>query len=111
MGKLVFLIALGGVGVLLSGVCELVYLGSADTGNMEQLMTGLNYSQASGITGILTVTLDFTIAFIGTIVEMAFFNYAFFENEYSIFRFIFLFPLAAGIFYMIAINIRGTNTS
>lgn len=88
---------------LISGICEVTYMGSDETNRIQMLLQPTIPAHSSFISGLVayvTAGWDYIINLWG----MFWFDYAFFTGGYAIFRYIFFLPISIGLILSIILS-------
>lgn len=110
MNKLIGVVMLWVTLAMINGVCELNYVGSSEQSVLNTLFTGWRGIEGASFIANAAGFINYLWDWFNALFRLLFFDFAFFQGEWGIIRWVFFIPIAIGIIWMIVSMMRGTSS-
>ncbi len=96
---------------IISGVVEMTTMGDDDVSRIEALMTKPQIEETSGILGTVVGVVGFAWGYLENLWGILWFDYAFFQGQWIIVKYIIFMPISAAMIIAIIFGLKGNSTS
>lgn len=107
--KVTFVVMLWVILTFVSGVCEMEYVGTSEISRLQVLMTAPTFTETASVLGVVTSFVDFAWDWFVNLFGILTWDFAFFQGQWQIVKYIMFIPVSIGLIAAIVAMIRGTN--